>query len=223
MKPSLRTDLAGFGDRLEWAIEKYLGMTKGAFAEAVDTSPSQLSNWIARPDAPLEGTVQLLSEKLGVPPAWLRYGVVAESPVRDGPSVEEVGQRVADYIADPARFDALQWVPLLWREVLQAGFSENVTVALFAEISAGGRNQTAYGETMAAVQRGAVLAIEGNDAIGRTEVRKVAEQNAAARAEDVREITSARRDDGEEIPMEDAQERIARRLRQETGRATGTK
>lgn len=88
---------------------------------------------------------------------------------REHPTPEEVRERIDAYVTDATRLDGPAWVPELLRLALTGGFSDTVTYALVAEIVAGGRNETAYGDAMGSVQRGVWLAAEADGSRQRRE------------------------------------------------------
>lgn len=130
----------------------------------------------------------------GVDVGWLMTGERKDE--KKGPTVEEVRAELARFRENPKAADGVSWVPRLLEQVLESSEEVRVKLALFEAILAAGRIHAMYGEAMAAVQRGVVLEGEVTAADGRNDTNRLAETNAAARADAVRDITSGQRDVG---------------------------
>lgn len=78
---------------------------------------------------------------------------------------------------------SIDWVPEMIGKILDSQEEGRIKLALVEAVIAGGRNHTAFGEAMAAIQRGVVMETESVEAKGRTEVRKIEAEEARRRRE----------------------------------------
>lgn len=104
-------------------------------------------------------------------------------PTSGAPTVSQVKEDLA-YYRDHLRTTGggVSWVPRLIEKVLETERDDRAQLALIEAILAGGRNHTAYGEAMAAVQRGVAMESETGAADGRNITNRQAEQNATIRS-----------------------------------------
>jgi transcriptional regulator with XRE-family HTH domain len=178
----LVADLLTIGKRIARARE-HKGLTQPQLAAAVIGNPDRfatISKWENDHSVPGGTEIAAIAQALEVSTDWLLLG---KGPDRSAePTPEHVREELARYNKARGNGGGIDWVPRLIEKVIDGEGEERTKLAMVEAIIAGGRNHTAYGEAMAAVQRGVALEGESVAANGRNEVALVESQKAADRA-----------------------------------------
>lgn len=154
------------------------GWDQTRFARVLGLHPSAVNRWIKGRVQATYDTVVTWAGALDVPvETFLEAGEGSASREPTPESAREAARRWRSEAVP------IGWVPRLIEKVLDDPHTEwRGKAALIEAIIAGGRNQTAYGEAMAAVQRGVALEQEGLAADGRNDSNRLAEENARDRS-----------------------------------------